>query len=188
MDAVPRWRKGRLLVAAPSLTDPNFRRSVVLLLEHSENGALGVILNRPTAIRMHEALPGRLAGSLPDDAVIHEGGPCEPDSVLLLGEFRDEGAHLGGTPVVGSLRVVEPDADLRDMDDQVLGLRAFGGYAGWGGGQLEGEIDDDAWIDAEYRPDDVFSEDPEGLWSAVLERKGGNYRLVARMPLDPSLN
>ncbi len=188
MDTAPRWRKGRLLVASPSLTDPNFRRSVVLLLEHSENGALGVILNRPTDTPTREALPGRLTGPLPDDAVVHEGGPCEPGSVLLLGEFRDAGAHLGGTPVIGALRVVEPDADLRNIEDQVLGLRAFGGYAGWGGGQLEGEIADDGWIDAECLPDDVFCDDPEGLWSTVLERKGGNYRLVARMPLDPSLN
>lgn len=188
MDAVPRWRKGRLLVASPSLTDPNFHRSVVLLLEHSENGALGVILNRPTAILSREALPGRLAEPLSDESVVHEGGPCEPGSVLLLGEFRDGGLTMGGTPVVGALRVVEPDADLRGMEDSVLGLRAFGGYAGWGGGQLEDEIDEDAWIDAECFPEDVFCDEPARLWSTVLERKGGNYRLVARMPLDPSLN
>lgn len=188
MEAPPRWRKGRLLVASPSLTDPSFRRSVVLVLEHSDDGALGVILNRPTEILTREALPDRLSDPLPDDAVVHEGGPCEPQSVLLLGEFVEGAGSVGGTPVVGALRVVEPDADLRPIGGAVVGLRAFGGYAGWGGGQLEDEIDEDAWIDAECDPGDVFCDDPESLWADVLERKGGNYRLVARMPLDPSMN
>jgi len=159
---------------------------VVLVLEHSENGALGVILNRPTAVLTREALPGRLSDPIAEDDVVHEGGPCEPGSVLLLGEFTGD-TVLGGTPVVGGLRVIEPDADLRGVDG-VVGLRAFGGYAGWTGGQLEDELEEDAWIDAECVPEDVFGDDPENLWSIVLDRKGGNFRLVARMPLDPSLN
>lgn len=188
MGSVPRFRQGRLLIASPSLTDPNFHRSVILLLEHSESGALGVVLNRPTSILTRDALPARLCEPLVDDDVVYEGGPCEPGSVLLLGQFGEGAESVGGSPIVGDLRVVEPDADLRPVAHAISGLRAFGGYAGWAAGQLDDEIAEEAWIDAECDLDDVFCAEPDHLWSRVLERKGGNYRLVARMPLDPSLN
>jgi putative transcriptional regulator len=178
-------RKGRLLVASPTLLDPNFRRSVVLLLEHDPEGALGVILNRPTPMLARGALPEGLAGVLGDDELVHEGGPVQPEALILLADFADpDGEELA----VGSVGIVGPGVDAEELSDRVRAVRAFGGYAGWGAGQLEAEIEEEAWLDADCLPGDVFTPDPDGLWSQVLERKGGPYRLLARMPEDPSLN
>ncbi len=184
--SAPEWRKGRLLVAAPALTDDNFHRTVVLLLEHTSDGAVGVVLNRPSTLGTHETLPDAYTGAIPEDEVIHEGGPVDPESVILLADFMvpDDQASLA----VGSIGVVDPSADFTDLGERIRAIRAFGGYAGWAPGQLEAEIEEEAWIDAVCLPSDVFTLDPDNLWSCVLDRKGGNYRLVARMPLDPSLN
>jgi putative transcriptional regulator len=182
----PLHRKGRLLVASPSLVDPNFRRAVVLMLEHSEEGAVGLVLNRPTPLVARQALPSRMAGALPEEEHVHEGGPVQPDAVIVLAEFVDPG-HAA-TIAFGSVGVVDPEAEPDVLRDQVRAIRAFGGYAGWGVGQLESEIAQEAWIDAPCRAEDVFTDQPAELWSRVLERKGGTYRLVARMPEDPSVN
>ena len=182
----PTWRKGRLLVASPSLIDPNFHRTVVLLLEHSTEGALGVVLNRPSLLNTRETLPDTFAAAIPEDEQIYEGGPVEPESVILLADFTDA-APDAGLPI-GSIGVVDPATDFDTLPDRVRAIRAFGGYAGWAAGQLEAEIDEDAWIDAVCLASDVFTSEPDLLWSEVLDRKGGNFRLVARMPMDPSLN
>jgi putative transcriptional regulator len=174
------------LVASPSLLDPNFRRSVVLLLEHGPEGALGVILNRPTTLLAREALPESLAEALPEDEHVHQGGPVQPDAVILLADFADP---AGAADVAfGTVGIVGPDVDLESLDGRVRAVRAFGGYAGWGAGQLEGEVEQEAWIDAVAMPSDVFTDEPEGLWSAVLDRKGGAFRLLASIPEDPSVN
>jgi len=161
---------------------------VVLLLEHSAEGAVGVILNRPTDLRTREALPPHLLAPIGVDDVIHEGGPCEPGSVILLGDFDEIAADAGAGLGLGSVRVVEPDADFEAIGEHVRSVRAFGGYAGWSAGQLEDELAEDAWIDAECHVDDVFSATPLDLWHDVLDRMGGSFRLVARMPVDPTLN
>lgn len=184
--SAPQWRKGRLLVAAPALSDPSFHRTVVLLLEHSEEGAVGVVLNRPSGLLAHETLPDQFASALPDGDLIFEGGPVEPESVILLADFSDP-LDPGGL-AVGSIGVVDPATDFGTLPDRTRAIRAFGGYAGWSAGQLEAELEDEAWIDAACTAADVFTEDPDGLWAEVLDRKGGNFRLVARMPLDPTLN
>jgi putative transcriptional regulator len=173
--------KGRLIVASPPLDDENFRRTVVLMLEHGPEGALGVVLNRPTDVRAGDALPDYSA-ALPDDAFIHIGGPVEPTSFIILGDFVDPAAAAAIT--FSSVGVVDPD----NASGELRAVRAFGGYAGWSAGQLEEEFADEAWIEAEALPADVFTNEPERLWSRVLDRKGGAYRLVARMPEDPSLN
>ncbi len=179
-------RKGRLLVASPSLVDPNFHRTVVLLLEHSPEGALGVVLNRPLPLNTRESLPDPYASLIPEDERIHEGGPVEPESVILLADFAVP--HDSSALTVGTIGVVDPATDIETLAARIRSIRAFGGYSGWAPGQLEAEIADEAWIDAVCLASDVFTGDPEGLWSAVLDRKGGNFRLVARMPDDPTLN
>lgn len=184
--SAPRWRKGRLLVASPTLVDPNFHRTVVLLLEHSEDGALGVVLNRPTTLSSHETLPEEFHAAMGSAEVIHEGGPVEPENVILLAEYT---APIEDTALaVGTIGVVDPGTDPQRLVDATHAVRAFGGYAGWSAGQLEAEIDEEAWIDAVCLPSDVFTDTPDALWRDVLDRKGGNFRLVARMPLDPGLN
>lgn len=173
--------KGKLIVASPPLDDDNFRRTVVLMLEHGPEGALGVVLNRPTGIRAGEALPD-YSDALPGDAVIHIGGPVEPSSFILLGDFVDPTGAASIT--FDSVGVVDPES----AGGELRAVRAFGGYAGWSAGQLEEEFADESWIEAEPLPGDVFTTEPERLWSRVLDRKGGPYRLVARMPEDPSMN
>jgi putative transcriptional regulator len=182
----PANRKGRLLVASPSLADPNFRRAVVLLLEHSEEGALGLVLNRPTPLVAREALPGALADAMPEEERVHQGGPVQPEAVIVLADFAD--ATLAASVAFDEVGIVNPDADASRLDEGVRAIRAYGGYAGWGEGQLEREIAEEAWIDASPRREDVFGDDPDGLWSRVLDRKGGTWRLIARMPENPSVN
>jgi putative transcriptional regulator len=181
----PANRSGRLLVAAPALVDPNFRRTVVLMLEHSEEGALGLVLNRPTPLVSREALPEHLAAVMPEEERIHQGGPVQPEAVIVLAHFEE--ASEAAAIAFGSVGIVDPDAESV-RSGRVRAIRAFGGYAGWAGGQLEREVEEEAWLDADADADDVFTDDHEGLWSRVLERKGGTWRLIARMPEDPTRN
>jgi putative transcriptional regulator len=181
----PRYRAGRLLVATPQLGDASFFRAVVLMLEHTDEGALGVILNRPTELEVREVLPETLTSALPLDGVVYQGGPVSPEAVIMLGEFSDS----DGIPIAfGEVGVIDPDADFDDLAQSLLSVRVFGGYAGWGAGQLESELQQEAWIDANPATSDVFADTAGDLWSAVLERKGGQYALLARMPDDPSMN
>jgi putative transcriptional regulator len=170
--------RGQLLIAAPSLFD-YFRRTVVLVLEHSEEGAMGVVLNRESETTVAEAVPA-LASLAEPAELVRIGGPVSPQSVVALGDFED--VDEAGTHVVGSLGTLDPDAE----NDSLRRLRVYAGYAGWGPGQLDGELEADAWLVLPARPDDPF-EDGD-IWTEALRRKGGGYRLMATMPADPSLN
>jgi putative transcriptional regulator len=170
--------KGNLLIAAPSLFD-YFRRAVVLLIEHSDEGAMGVILNRSSETAVAEAVPA-LAELAEEDDLVQLGGPVSPQSVVALGEFDDP--EEAGAPVSGSLGLIDPD----QTPGSLRRLRVYAGYAGWGPGQLEGELDEQAWIVEPATADDPFEEGD--IWSAALQRKGGAYALLATMPAEPSLN
>jgi putative transcriptional regulator len=170
--------RGKLLVASPGLTD-FFRRTVVLMLEHTDDGAVGLVLNRPSDTEVDEAVPDLAELSEPGD-VVHVGGPVGPDSVIVLGRFYDP--DEAASVVLEDLGVVDPET----MSPALIDARVYAGHAGWGPGQLDGELEQDAWILAPAHPDDPF-EDGD-LWSTVLDRKGGGYALLARMPEDPSLN
>jgi len=171
--------RGSLLVAAPTLTDPNFRRTVVLLAEHGEGGAMGLVLNRPTDTPVADALPD-LAGLAGANETVYLGGPVALESVLAVAEVEDpaDASEL----VLGHVGFVqEPDVTVRRG-------RVFVGYAGWTAGQLEAELEEEAWFVLPAEPDDVFAPDPDELWSDVLRRQGGPYAVLALMPPDPSLN
>jgi len=176
---------GRLLLAAPSLKDPNFSRAVVLIGAHSEEGAMGVVLNRPSAVTVGEAVPAleRAAG---EAETVFVGGPVQPRSIVFLAEFLDPAP--AGLLVLGRIGFPAPEADIDELSDAIARGRVFAGYAGWGEGQLEEEVAGGDWIAQSALPEDVFTEEPEELWSRVLARKGGAYVLMARMPLDPSMN
>jgi putative transcriptional regulator len=176
--------QGRLLIAGPSLLDPNFFRTVVLIAEHTPLGAMGVVLNRPTPLRVADAVPV-LADVVEGEAFVHLGGPVQPEAVIALGEFRDptQAAAL----ILDDLGFLPGDADPATVSDDLRRARVFSGYAGWDAEQLEAELAQDAWIVEPAQVDDVFADAAE-LWSRVLERKGGTYRLLARMPVDPSVN
>ncbi len=175
--------RGQLLVASPSLLDPTFRRSVVLVTEHTGEGAAGLVLNRPSEVAVEDVVP-QLDWLADPDEPVYLGGPVEQNAVLVLAEF--ENPSDSPVPVFGNLGFVA--LDEANATVLVRRKRIFAGYAGWGGGQLETELERDDWILERARPDDVFDEDVDGLWRAVLRRKGGIFALVARMPEDPSVN
>jgi putative transcriptional regulator len=177
--------RGQLLVAGPTLLDPNFARTVVLIVEHEEQGAMGLVLNRPSPILADQAIP-ELGEALDPAETLWVGGPVQETSVVVLADF--EGTGLESSAVQGGLGLVLPDADLEQVGGSVRRARAFLGYAGWGPGQLEGELERDDWIVAELHPGDAFTDDPEHLWAQVLARKGGQYALLSTMPPDPSVN
>jgi putative transcriptional regulator len=176
---------GRLLIASPSILDPNFRRTVVFVTAHTAEGAIGLILNRRSDATVGEAVP-QLAPVTDLDEPVFVGGPVNPEGVAVLAEFHDP--DEAGVVVIEDIGFVALDDALDDGAPELERTRVFAGVAGWGPEQLEGELERDDWILEPADLDDVFTNDPEGLWSAILRRKGGEYELVARMPLDPSLN
>lgn len=177
--------RGRLLIASPALVEANFRRTVILVTEHTYEGAMGVVLNRPSPAQVGEAVP-ELAPIAGEDSPVFIGGPVQPEALIVLADFRDRDA--AATIVVADVGFVSADVDTDVLVQATRQARVFAGYAGWGPGQLEGEIDEDAWIVEPPVPGELFPDDPDALWSEVLERKGGRFALLARMPLDPSLN
>ena len=162
--------RGQLLVASPSLIEPTFHRTVVLVGEHNEEGALGVVLNRPAAAPVEP---------------LFVGGPVQPQSAVVVAEF--EYPDAAGLIVFDSIGFLMGEVDPETIQG-VRRARVFAGYAGWGAGQLEAEIELSAWMLDPAQPEDVFAEQPERLWSSVLRRKGGRFAMLAMMPLDPSLN
>ncbi len=170
--------RGKLLIASPQLAD-YFHRTVVLVVEHGDDGAVGLVLNRPTESEVAEAVPS-LSGLVEDDQRVHSGGPVQPESVIVLGDFEEPGE--AGTQVSGTLGLLDPD----NPEAEMRRLRVFAGYAGWAPGQLEMELEQEAWIVEDAAIDDAFAE--EDLWSPVLARKGGEFALLASMPVDPSVN
>ena len=178
--------RGQLLIAGPALLDPNFFRTVVLIVEHSEEGALGVVLNRPSETTVIDAVSQLEELVEPDDPVFI-GGPVQPSSVIVVCQFEDPGdAALVAFDDVGVLAADSSPAEAEAP--RVRRARAFVGHAGWGPGQLDGELERGDWIVETARHEDAFAEEPAELWGAVLTRKGGSYALVARMPPDPSVN
>jgi putative transcriptional regulator len=177
--------RGQLLVASPTLVDPNFSRTVVLIAEHGDDGAMGIVLNRRSELEVADAAPA-LAELVEGGAHVHAGGPVQPAAVVIVAEFAepDRAAAL----ISGRVGFVAAESDFTTLAGDVDRVRVFAGMAGWAPGQLEAELERDDWFIEPATPDDVFAPDPEALWSSVLERKGGQYALVARMPPDPSLN
>jgi putative transcriptional regulator len=176
--------QGQLLIASPSLIDSNFRRTVVLVTEHTDEGAAGLVLNRPSPASVSELVP-ELEPVVEDDEQVWLGGPVQRNAVLVLGEFVDP--EDAAVPLFGALgfpSLEEPD----EVVPATTRRRVFAGYAGWGAGQLESELGREDWIIEPAQPDDAFTEAPDELWAEVLRRKGGIYELVARIPEDPSVN
>ena len=174
--------RGSLLIAGPTLLDPNFRRTVVLVAEHTDEGAMGVILNRPSGMTVADAAPD-LEPLVGGEAPIYAGGPVQPTAGVVLAEVADP-----EEPIFDDVVLLPGLTELGEVADDAARVRVFAGYAGWGPGQLDAELERDDWIVEPASTDDVFSERPDSLWVDVLVRKGGQYALVARMPEDPSLN
>jgi putative transcriptional regulator len=174
--------RGSLLIAAPQLLDPNFRRTVLLVTQHDEEGAMGVVLNRPSGMTVADAAPD-LEPLVGAETPIFAGGPVQPTAGVVLAEVEH-----AEEPIFAEVVLLPGIDELAAVADETDRLRVFAGYAGWGPGQLDGELEREDWIVEPARPADVFSHNPDALWVEVLSRKGGQYALVARMPEDPSLN
>lgn len=177
--------QGKLLIAAPALADPNFARTVVLIAAHSNEGALGLVLNRPLETPLGEIAPV-LEQLAEPGAVLHSGGPVAPESAILLAEFADP--SLAALLIFGDIGLPSASCELADLEDGVRRARVFAGHSGWGPGQLDCELEEEAWFVGQLAPDELWLADTTLLWSTTLSRKGGPYALLARMPDDPSLN
>lgn len=205
-------RPGTLLVATGGLLDPTFRRTVVLMLAHGQDGSLGVILNRRSETAVQQVLPGwQRVVSRP--RAMYFGGPVEPGSALCVG-VRRAGTSLGSAAdptditarlagevdalldpvapplarVSGELVLVDLDADPIEVMPQLRGLRIFAGHAGWEPGQLDGELAENSWHTVDSLADDVLSSGTDDLYFSVLRRQRMPLALAAYTPLDPSLN
>lgn len=182
-------RPGTLLVAAPTLTDPNFARTLVLLIDHGVEGALGVVINRPLGLDVREVLePWAELASTP--ATLFSGGPVDEQAALAVGRLDpacDE-EPVGWRPFHGDLGLVDLDTPTELLAGTLSGLRIFAGYAGWSAGQLEDELAEGSWYVVGAEPGDVFAPAPERLWGVVLRRQGGALAMLATQPEDPLLN
>jgi putative transcriptional regulator len=179
---------GQLLIAEPLLGDPNFERSVVLMIEHNDDGALGVVLNRPTDLEV-DAVLGEWVDLAASPPVLYMGGPVEQNGVLALG--RRAGADVkvpGWTLVLGDVGTVDLHLEPHELAGGLEGIRFFAGYSGWGGGQLEAELAEGAWLVVPAVADDVFAPDPDTMWRSVLRRQRGKVSMLADFPAHPSLN
>lgn len=178
---------GRLLVAAPHLLDPNFVRTVVLICRHDEDGALGLVLNRPTDIPVGEHLPGWTEALAPPE-VVFVGGPVQPEMAVGLARRSPGSLPAGWTEVGGDIGLVDLGETPGDAVGHLDVLRVFAGYAGWSAGQLDFEAASEDWFVVDTADDDLFSGEAAGLWRGVLRRQPGQLALYADFPLDPSGN
>lgn len=180
--------KGIFLIAAPSLRDPNFRQTVVLLCEHGSEGALGVVVNRPTEINITEVLPQVpiLEGQCHR---VFSGGPVQRNSLLILYRMAEEPSEthhvVDGVYLGGNVQTLERILENPRSNES---FRAFMGYSGWAPGQLENELASGSWLTMPADPVLVFEKDPLQVWPEVLEAMDARYKIYADMPLDPSLN
>jgi putative transcriptional regulator len=201
-EAATPLRAGQLLVATPALVDPNFEHTVVLLLDIDDDGALGVVLNRPSGVPVGEVLPEWSdAAAVPD--VLFAGGPVGTDSALAVGALPEvavagsrpgdggpveEAEPVGFRRLYGDVGIVDLDTPTELLASALTGLRLFAGYAGWSREQLVAEIEEESWYVVPSLPGDLFGADPEKLWARVLRRQPGELAWVSTRPVDPTLN
>lgn len=185
----PEPAAGRLLVASPTLRDPNFARTVVLLLDHDDEGTLGVVLNRPTTVPVASVLPA-WGDTVDDPPVLFDGGPVSADSALAVACVPEAGREdpVGFRRLFGPMGMVDLDTPQEVLAPAMTRMRVFAGYAGWGGGQLDVEIDEGSWYVVRAETADVFAPEPQDLWRQVLRRQHGPLAWVATMPSDPTRN
>jgi putative transcriptional regulator len=179
---------GRLLIASPTLEDENFRRTVILVLDHGDDGALGLVVNRPMEVDVSSVLPAWQPYTTAPGRLF-QGGPVQLDSALgLVALPGNAGEPVGIRLLIGSIGLVDLDAPPEVIASGLAGLRIFAGYAGWAPGQLEGEIEEGAWYVVDSEPRDAFSDEPARLWREVLRRQRGRLAMVSTYPDDPTQN
>ena len=182
-------KKGIFLIADPKLRDPNFSQTVILLCEHNDQGTLGVVVNRPTTLRLSEAIPN-LDGAHSTSDVIYSGGPVQPDHIMTLYRAEEqvpESEHVAdGMYLGGSLAILEDM--LASSSSSTHSIRAYVGYAGWSSNQLESELGESSWKLVPADQKFVFDMEPARVWSTLLASLGEEYSIYASMPPDPTMN
>ena len=196
--APPEHLTGHLLVASPRLADPNFTRRVILVLDHGDHGALGVVIDRPGGVAVGELLP-QWHSLATAPAELFTGGPVARNALIGLVRLtsRPEASEEGHLEQSGWRMLVDADRPVGTVDlssdpeliaESIVGARLFSGYAGWDSDQLEEEIEEGSWYVVPAEARDPISADPEGLWRRVLRRQGGALTVVAGFPEDPAMN
>lgn len=177
---------GKLLIAEPFMTDPYFSRSVILLCDHSAEGSLGFIINKPLDVRLNDILAGFPVFDVP----AHYGGPVQTDTIHFLhnvGDLLDD-----SVPVTSGIWWGGNFEKLKFLVDNHLilpdNIRFFVGYSGWSEGQLEDEMKIGSWVLGEPHPNYVFREEPGNLWQMALDHKGGLYAVIGHMPEENVMN
>lgn len=179
---------GSLLVASPSLGDPNFIRTVVYVLDHhSDRGTVGVVLNRPSDVPVLDVLPKWWELACAPQTVF-VGGPVDRGTARCLAELAPGARPADWIEVSPPVGLTNPDADPESLTGQVVRVRVFAGYAGWDSGQLGREIAEGAWLVVAGRPSDVFTDTGVNLWRSVLRRQGGRIAMLSTYPKDARLN
>jgi len=185
---VTRVEPGTLLIASPTLNDPNFARTVVLICEHSDEGSMGLVVNRPSEVALSEALAGVAPPPLPE-ARLFLGGPVQRQALLVL--HRIPSAVPGAQGVADGISI---GGDMRELLQALAAgpppaeIRFYAGYAGWGAGQLAAELETGSWITCPGTAAHVFASDSEHLWERVLRELGPEYARLITVPLDPRVN
>ena len=178
------WLKGKLLLSLPVVREDAFYRTVILMLAHGPQGALGVVLNRPTRIELREIFP-ELQYEAAEPAVLFTGGPVEPDGIICLARGKSTEERPGFAPVLDRWGSIDPREPPPGGVDQV---RVYRGLSSWAPTQLEFELENGSWKITEAGPFDLTSDEPDELWERVLERQGADYARLKHVPRDPSLN
>lgn len=173
---------GSLLLAHPAMRDPNFRRSVVLLSAHGDDGAMGVVLNRPLGKQLGE-LNAQFAASTIAGVPVYQGGPVQTEQ-LILAAWRPEPLEAGFKLYFG----IDVDKATALQGEEGVRLRAFLGYSGWSKGQLENELRHNTWVITPVSTELLARNDGQGLWRAILGGLSPEWKLMADEPEDLSSN
>jgi putative transcriptional regulator len=178
--------KGKILISEPFLNDPNFKRTIILLSEHSEEGSVGFILNKPTQFRVHH-----LIEDFPEfDAPVFFGGPVQVNTLQFIhkaGNIIDDSTEIAdGLYWGGSFEILKLLIEAKQV--QPSDFRFFIGYSGWSNGQLEEEIKINSWIVTSTTTENVFSDEPDKLWGGILKSMGKKFAILASFPENPSVN
>jgi len=195
---IPRWLGGHFLVSDVDLADPNFQRAVILMIDHDEEGAFGLVVNRPSPFTLGEVVEGledTPASSIP----VYVGGPVQQNALFVLHERSPEderGDDDEEQPVQGVAfaPATRPLLDwLRSEwgglpEDDRPAVRFYVGYSGWASGQLEGELEEDAWVVLRATREIVFHPDPREAWAEALARTGPLYQIILQTGFKPSMN
>jgi putative transcriptional regulator len=178
--------KGSILISEPYLGDPNFERTVLLICEHTDEGSLGFVLNKPSVITVESVIP-----DLEDFSdVLYLGGPVGQDSVNFIykgnGEIENSLPIGNGFFLGGEFEQLLEMVNLKQLSP--ADFRFFSGYSGWSPGQLQKEMEENTWITGNLSIEQVFQIEPQKMWQEILKSMGGKYRMYSNFPIDPRLN